>query len=354
MSMEYHVIGLMSGTSLDGVDLVSVVFNNEGSGWTFRITASECVPYTDAWKERLSQAENGSALELSLLDVELGIYFGELLKSFIAGNGLNPALIASHGHTIFHQPDKKLSLQIGKGQAIAQTCGVRTVADFRVQDVLLGGQGAPLVPVGDASLFADYDICLNIGGIANISYNEQGQRKAYDVCPANMVLNHYASLAGKPYDADGALASEGIVNTGLLDALNTLKYYREPAPKSLGKEWVLAEVFPLLESYPISTNDRLATMTEHIAVQLGRECNSKGNSMLVTGGGAYNSYLVERIGHYFKGDVMIPEASIIEYKEALIFAFLGVLKERNEVNCLRSVTGASRDHVSGVVFDPAN
>lgn len=351
----YKVIGLMSGTSLDGVDLAYCIFNEDQKSWSFEIIEAECIPYDGSWKKKLESVENTSALDLMLLDKELGTYFGNLINEFIHKYKLNVDYISSHGHTVFHQPEKKLTTQIGSGAVLAAVTGIKTICDFRSLDVALGGQGAPLVPIGDEKLFSQYDSCLNLGGIANISYNENGFRKAYDICPANMVLNHYAKMNNKDFDRNGDLARSGRINKNLFEQLNALAYYQQPAPKSLGKEWVFSELIPIIETYSISTPDKLATFTEHCAHQIGVNCNVKNKSndltILITGGGSFNHYLIERIKFYTKQNVIIPNRKIIEFKEALIFAFLGVLRIRGEINCLKNVTGARADNCGGVVYD---
>jgi len=281
---------------------------------------------------------------------EYGKYIGQQVLNFIEANKFKPDFIASHGHTIFHKPDEQLTLQIGDGNTIAAITGYPVVFDFRSLDVSLGGQGAPLVPIGDKLLFGEYDFCLNLGGFANISFEKNNQRMAFDICPVNFVLNHLAEKEHKSFDTDGELAKSGKVNPELLNELNLLAYYKLSSPKSLGREWVEEKVFPLLEKYNLSNIDLISTFTEHVAIQIARVIkNEKGNSLIITGGGAYNKYLIDRIKHHSNIRVLIPEALLVEYKEALVFAFLGLLRLRGEVNCLSSVTGASRDSSTGVL-----
>jgi anhydro-N-acetylmuramic acid kinase len=349
---EYKVIGVMSGTSLDGVDLAYCVFKKQNDKWDFEIEHALCVPYSDEWKKKLYHAEKLNALEISLLNNELGMEFGKLIQRFITERSLQPDFISSHGHTIYHQPGKKLTLQIGNGAAIAAVTGIKTICDFRSLDVLLGGQGAPLVPMGDQELFSEYDFCLNIGGIANVSFDDHGVRKAYDICPANMVLNHYAAESGKLFDEDGKMARTGEIDHQLLNELNDLHYYKIPFPKSLGKEYVLENIFPLIEKYKIATQNKLATYVEHCAMQIGANCTIHNSNarLLITGGGVYHQFLIERIRFYTSSEVVIPDPKIIEFKEAMIFAFLGVLRIREENNCLSSVTGARKDNCGGAVY----
>jgi anhydro-N-acetylmuramic acid kinase len=352
---SYYVIGLMSGTSLDGLDIAYTEFCYRNEQWSFKLLHSKAIHYTNDWKSKLNNAMQLDALGIHLLDIELAEYFSSCINDFRKEFSIDKLdFISSHGHTVFHQPEKKLSLQIGAGQILATNCKVDVLCDFRKQDVAMGGQGAPLVPIGDKLLFTDYDFCLNIGGIANVSFEKNNQRIAYDICAANMVLNHYAEELKLNFDEDGKLAASGKLNTSLLNTLNELDFYKASAPKSLGKEWVYSTVIPIIDSFEISIENKLNTFCEHIAMQIGSEINNWLNKeqakMLVTGGGTYHQYLIKRITHFCKAELVIPDKKIIEFKEAIIFAFLGVLKSRGENNCLASVTGAERDHCSGVRY----
>lgn len=345
----------MSGTSLDGLDIAYVEFSHEKEKWSFKLLQSKAIHYTNEWRYKLNNAMNLDGLGIHLLDIELAEYFSQCVNTFIKENSTNKVdFISSHGHTIFHQPEKKLSLQIGAGQIIAKNCELDVICDFRKQDVAMGGHGAPLVPIGDKYLFSDYDFCLNIGGIANVSFEKNNQRIAYDICAANMVFNFFAEQMNLSFDEDGRVAASGKINNTLLEQLNALPYYTQVAPKSLGKEWVFSVCLPLINSFELSIEDKLHTFTEHIAIQIAKDINAEIKSsnakMLITGGGAYHQYLIKRLKHYCKAEIVIPDKKIIEFKEAIIFAFLGVLNFRNENNCLASVTGASRDHCSGVWY----
>jgi anhydro-N-acetylmuramic acid kinase len=341
----------MSGTSLDGLDLAYCEFNRINDRWIYKIHHAETVRYSSAWKNRLSTIETGSALDLATADVEYGHLLGRLTREFIDKHHLHPDFIASHGHTIFHQPGRKITCQIGRGAAIAAETGIPVICDFRSLDVALGGQGAPLVPIGDHLLFNDYDYCLNIGGFANISYEQEGKRIAFDICPANVVLNGLANELGLDFDPQGHYASLGTIDPDLLQALNSLPFYLETPPKSLGKEWVVEHVLPLLHDAGPSINELLATFCEHIAIQASKAAlGGQDKKLLITGGGALNEFLIARIRRHAGPEIIIPDANTINYKEALIFAFLGVLRWRNEVNCLQSVTGALRDSVGGAVY----
>ena len=350
---DFKVIGLMSGSSLDGLDIAYVNFSHDNKKWFFQIVEAGNVPYTDEWKNKLSEAFNKNESELKELDIEYGKYLGSITKKFIKKYELDPKLIASHGHTIFHMPEKGYTLQIGNGQEIANETGIMTINDFRTEDVKKGGQGAPLVPIGDKYLLADYPICLNIGGIANLSYDSEDKRIAYDICMANQLLNYLASKLGYDYDNNGNFARQGTVNQDLLNILNDNPYYDKEAPKSLGREFFEEYQHKVIDESSLSAKDLLATATEHIAYQIVRATEHlESSKMLITGGGAKNNYLIERIRKMSKHEIIIPETMIIDYKEALIFAFLGALKMEGRINVLSSVTGATSDSSSGNICLP--
>lgn len=346
----YNVLGVMSGTSLDGVDIAHITLVRKEQ-WSFTIHHAISVPYPTKILTQLKKAIHLDQKELLELDQEYTRYLGEILNDFIANNQINNLLaICSHGHTIHHQPEKKYTYQIGNLPELAQITKHRIVCDFRVQDVVMGGQGAPLVPIGDRLLFSNYDCCMNLGGFANLSFEKAGKRLAYDICPVNVVLNHYALKLGKEYDDGGAFAKAGTPQTTALKKLNELAFYHQPYPKSLGMEWIYENVFPILEKIK-DPKDALATFTENTAFQIAQNLSQK-SKVLVTGGGTYNEYLLSRVKDFKELDFAIPDPTLIEYKEALIFALLGVLKLRNANNCLASVTGAPYDHSSGVIFNP--
>jgi anhydro-N-acetylmuramic acid kinase len=357
--MEYKVVGLMSGTSLDGVDIAFCKFIYNGKSWKFKILNAETIAYSMEWKNRLEQLHNADAVTFVKSNVDLGKHFGYLLKKFISKNKIKADLISSHGHTVFHQPEKGFTSQIGDGAQIAAITNIETVCDFRSKDVALGGQGAPLVPIGDEFLFPEYDFCLNLGGIANISFEWNEKRIAFDICPVNMALNNLALEVKLNFDKDGMLASKGNINKKLLDKLNALEFYRIPFPKSIGKEWYLKNCEGLLTDKSISLNDRLRTVCEHIAIQIASAIKSKlasNKKMLITGGGVYNKFLIKCIQEKLKKNeqsknvkIEIPAKEIIDFKEALIFAFLGVLRVRKETNVLRWVTGAGKDNIGGII-----
>ena len=349
----FNIIGIMSGTSLDGIDLAYITFKKE-TDWKFEIQIAETVAYDFYWMQKLKQLTVMSVQALKVLDEDYTVYLSEVINDFIGKNQLFKIdAVCSHGHTALHQPQNGLTYQIGNLPKLAGFIHQKVVCDFRVEDVKLGGQGAPLVPIGDKMLFSEYDFCLNLGGFANVSTEIDGNRIAYDICPVNIVLNHYVSSIGLNFDDRGTLGSKGIIHLDLLDRLNSLSFYKRDFPKSLGLEWVHQEIFPLIDSFELELNDILRTFVEHISIQITNEVNKKMDStVLVTGGGVYNDFLMERLKIHTNNRIEIPDKKTIEFKEALIFGFLGVLKMRNEINCLSSVTGASKNHSSGKIYCP--
>lgn len=348
----YDVIGVMSGTSLDGVDLAHIQFEIKNEQWSFEILESETVAYSEDWVNQLKLAVDFSKEQLETLNKEYTQLLAEIISNFINKYQLsNLDAVCSHGHTILHQPQNGFTLQIGNLPEIATLTQQKVICDFRVEDVQLGGQGAPLVPIGDKILFANFDYCMNLGGFSNVSFEENNQRIAFDISPVNTVLNFYANQLGFNYDDKGRISSSGKINNELLDELNALDFYQKKHPKSLGFEFVKKMVLPIIEKYNFVIEDKLRTFTEHIALQTALALPTKTGSLLITGGGTYNDFLISRIQHYLpEMAIVIPENKILEFKEALIFALLGLLKLRNETNVLSSVTGAEKDHSSGFIY----
>ncbi len=345
------VLGLMSGTSLDGLDLALCEFEKKGDLYHFTIRKAKTLEYTEIWRQRLSSLKDASAEKYFTIHALYGKFIGERVLEFCEGVDLQPSAIASHGHTVFHQPHMGFSTQIGCGATIAATTGITTVADFRSLDVANGGQGAPLVPIGDKLLFGNYQACLNLGGIGNISFDENNSRIAYDVCVTNMLLNYLAEQNGKSYDAGGEAARAGTVDQQLLHTLNSFEYFSQKGAKSIGREWFEKNMQPLVDQSSLQSNDLLATCTEHIAHVLAKELDEKKiKNVLVTGGGAFNDFLIERVRARTSCEIILPADEIINFKEALIFAFLGYLRLEGKINTLRSVTGAKSDTVGGAVY----
>ncbi|MDD2983118.1 MAG: anhydro-N-acetylmuramic acid kinase [Crocinitomicaceae bacterium] len=351
---SYHIISLMSGTSLDGIDIAFVKINQQNKDqWSFELLKAETVEYSEELKENLRIATDISAPALFHLDKILGNVMGDSINHFISKNKISKKeiqIIASHGHTVFHQPEKGFTVQIGCGSTITLKTGISVVNDFRTKDVILGGQGAPLVPIGDFELFNDQaEAFLNIGGITNISFKKDGNIVAFDCSPGNLPLNKLAQNKGLSYDKNGEIARSGEINFFLLDILNNLPYYQITGPKSLGTEWLEQHFYPLVK-FDRDIENNLRTIIEHEAYQIGQILNHfEIESLMITGGGAFNKFLIERIQHYYKGKVVLPAKEIIEFKEAIIFAFLGALYLKDLPNCLSEVTGASRDVCGGVL-----
>ena len=357
MDRKYKALGMMSGTSLDGLDMAFCVFGEEEGKWSFELIAAKTIEYTEEWKEKLDQAIHLDALQLALLDQAYGTWLGEQVAGFIRRYQVQPELIASHGHTVFHQPEQGLTLQIGSGQHLAMQVDIPVICDFRTMDVALGGQGAPLVPIGDRLLFGDFDFCLNLGGISNISFDLDGERVAYDIGAANMLLNYLSNQVGKNYDANGAMAATGSLDQLLFDQLNALDYFQADFPKSLGREWFDDACLPILKATKSNIPDQLHTACKHIAFQIAENIKKilpgqQTQKLLVTGGGAKNDFLIECLEYALPERVTlhIPEEKLIDYKEAIVFALLGVLRSRGEINTLHSVTGASRSESCGRLF----
>lgn len=346
--MNSYVLGLMSGTSLDGLDLCYAEFYNENGKWNFKILCAQTLPYSKNWKQKLYESHLLSGEKLTELNSDYGFYLGNACKKFIKNNQISKLnLIASHGHTVFHQPEKKFTLQIGDGRAIKAITQIPVVYDFRTEDVLLGGNGAPLVPIGDSLLFSEYQSCLNLGGFSNISFEQHNKRIAFDICPVNIVLNYLAQKAGNEYDENGELARKGKVNNAILEKLNQLDFYQKKPPKSLGREWVSQSIFPLLQDKNIE--DLSATFVEHIAVQISNILKKyELKTVLITGGGAYHQFLLERLKEHADTKIILPDEKIINYKEALIFGLMGLLKKMEKINVLSSVTGSKNDHCAGI------
>ena len=345
--LKYRVLGVMSGTSLDGLDLCLAEFDRKNAA-SFSIVECETIPYSESTVRLLQNAYSASGEELSRISIVYGEFLADRISGFLDKTNSKVDLIASHGHTVYHDPAYRKTVQIGNGPEIFLRTGIPVVCDFRVQDVLLGGQGAPLVPLGDDMLFGQYAACLNLGGFANISFRHGRERMAFDICPVNIVLNELSQKLGRPFDEDGILARTGNIDQTLLNQLNSLEFYQAKPPKSLGREWVEAHVQHLL--LQVGQEDALATFVEHIATQIAKSTSHLSGDMLITGGGAFNQYLLERIQELGSLKVSIPDTDLINFKEALIFALLGLQRWTGQHNCLASVTGACENHSSGRIY----
>jgi anhydro-N-acetylmuramic acid kinase len=360
--MLYRAIGLMSGSSLDGLDIAFVEFHENGGKWSYEIVHADCYPYPADWISRLKNAITLNALDYQLLHTDYGHYLGQQVNRFIEQYQLQykVALVSSHGHTTFHVPARKMTAQLGDGAAIASETLLPVVTDLRALDVAFGGQGAPIVPIGEKLLLGEYDYFLNLGGIANVSVPASSDGYiAFDICPANRVLNMLAADAGKEYDKDGEMAAAGNINAELLNQLNALDYYKQPYPKSLANDLGTDIVYPLVKKVGLSTGDALRTYVEHIVFQIkdsiqaagpGKKENAK---ILVTGGGAFNTFLIQQLQAQLADldiEVVIPDDRLVSNKEAMIMALMGVLRWRQEYNVFSSVTGAKRDSIGGALW----
>lgn len=350
----------MSGTSLDGLDLCYCYITNGTDQWTFEIIETKSVGYSEAMQGELKDSIYLKADELLQFHNTYGTWLGQQAKQFVLEKKLDIDFIASHGHTTHHQPENGLTFQMGSGQHLANESGHKVICDFRTNDVALGGQGAPLVPIGDELFFGKYDFCLNLGGISNISLEQKGKRIAYDIGLANMILNHITRKIDLAYDNGGELARSGRINQMMLDSLNGLEYYLLPYPKSIGYEWFVEEVAPIVDGTEDRIENLLHTAVHHICEKVAQQIKmnattKSGNSLFVTGGGALNHFLIEvlqdKLGKHTK--VIVPKKELIEFKEAVVFALMGALRIEQEINVLKSVTGAKRDSSSGVLFLPS-
>ncbi|NQW42896.1 MAG: anhydro-N-acetylmuramic acid kinase [Bacteroidetes bacterium] len=350
----YKVIGIMSGSSMDGIDLALCNITSDNGKYTFSIENAETYEYNEKWRVRLSQLRKADALAYAKTDVFYGHYLGQLVNDFVSKNNLTPDLIASHGHTVFHYPNELITRQVGDGASLSAICGLPVVSDFRSMDVAKGGQGAPLVAIGDELLFSEYDYCLNLGGFSNISGMVGEYRIAYDISPANILLNRVARDLDLAYDKDGEIAAKGAINYQLLGLLNDIDFYKKPFPKSLNRDWINEELWHIVkEGERLSPEDKMKTFVDHIAFQIGKSIDyisgnkASNKKVLVTGGGAFNNTLMDYIRTHSEAEFIIPEKKLVEYKEALIFALMGVLRIENNVNIKQTFTGASSDSVSG-------
>lgn len=349
----YKVVGVMSGTSMDGVDLAHCNLTEREDGkWNYTINAAKTYEYNDVWRLRLSKLRNQNAVNVYKTDRYFGEYIGELINEFLAEHNLEADLIGSHGHTIFHQPENNISFQIGAPSAIAGVTDIPTVANFRAMDVVKYGEGAPISGLGDQLLFSEFNMCLNLGGFANLSTVKDGKPVAYDICPCNILLNRIAREFGQEYDEGGKIAEQGSINYDLLSDLNSIDYYSQPYPKSLGREWINDNFWFRVRQSDASKEDRMKTLVDHIGQQIGQNIenltdDSTQSRVYVTGGGAFNTALIDHIKTHTDAEVIVPEAQVVEYKEALIFALLAILRVQNKPTVLASYTGAENDSIAG-------
>jgi len=355
----YYGIGGMSGTSLDGVDLSYCRYYTQSDvKWQFELIDAQTYPYPEKLKTEIEHLIKNYNDNHTDLDKRLGAFYSSLIQQFVDEFNIEQIdFVANHGQTVYHNPTKQKTVQIGCGETIAQQTQLQTINNFRINDVALGGQGAPLVPIGDWHFFNTYRYCINLGGICNITVqNSKEVLTAFDISPCNVLLNHYAQQLNVAFDEDGLLARKGNLNKALFEKLNALAYYSTQAPKSLDAQFSKVDCIPLIDTFNLSREDVLCTLCHHYAYQIGlvieTYSQSEDEQMLLSGGGAFNGFLTDLIQEKCNVKVHIPDKKIIEFKEAIVFGLLGVLKLENEVNCLKIVTGASMDNVGGEVFEP--
>lgn len=354
-----NVLGIMSGTSCDGLDLCLANFNKEKNKFNYKVIKALTIDFPSILKKSLQNSINLSGIELIKLNKEWSDFAANEINKHFINKDFNIDLISSHGHTVFHQPNVGLNFQLGSLDVLCANTKIDVVGDFRSIDIAKGGQGAPLVPFGDEKLFNEYDVCINLGGFANLSFDEKGIRKAFDISPCNLVLNHFSSMVGHEFDEGGEIAKTGVLKDSLLNELNSLPYYKNYnlndkevlKYKSLGIEQLKNEIFPLIYRYQNKkqdVQDILNTFIHHIADQIKNAIPSHCESILFTGGGVYNDYLLsviqDKIGNK---SIIIPDKELIDFKEALIFGFLGYLRVNELENISSTYTGASSNSVAG-------
>jgi anhydro-N-acetylmuramic acid kinase len=355
-SKKFSAIGMMSGTSLDGMDLVFCEFESYDNEYSFQLILGETIPYAPDWQLKLSTATSLNGSDLMALHHAYGKLTGENINRFLKRNNIPQEVnfIAMHGHTVFHEPKAGYTFQLGDANDVAALTQTKVVADFRGLDMALGGRGAPLVPVGDLFLFPEYTYCLNLGGIANISIQQEGgDMIGFDICGCNILLDRLANVEGMPFDEYGYMAGKGNVIRSLLRELVNCRMETFLNKQSLSKEMILENEWEILKNSGASTEDKLATVCEYIVAMIKNSIPSKSQKrMLITGGGAFNKTLINRLNNTIEVEIVLPSKHLIQFREALIFAFLGLRRLENKYNCLSSVTGAKRNSAGGCIYLP--
>ncbi len=353
----------MSGSSLDGLDIAYCEFQVDKKAITdWKLLEATTANYPEKWTARLQHLPEQNARTLARTNVYFSRFMADLVNDFIQEHKIQPDLIASHGHTIFHEPDRLMTLQIGDGATLAALTGISVASDFRTQDIALEGEGTPIAPAADRFLFPGYDFYLNIGGIANVTCNANGRYIAFDTSPANQILNMLAAELGLPYDKDGQIARSGKLNIELIDQLEQFAYFQQDYPKSLDNNWIREHVLPTFAIAESPVADLLHTAVHFISKHIGESLKNiirkehlhkDKYTMLVTGGGGFNTYLMECIQtdcQAVNTEIILPERDIIDYKEAILMALMGVLRVEHIPNCFSSVTGAKRDSIGGALY----
>ncbi|MDI3480278.1 MAG: anhydro-N-acetylmuramic acid kinase [Rikenellaceae bacterium] len=349
--IEYNTIGMMSGTSCDGVDLVLVKYL-KNNNWQFDVLKTQTFAYTQKWKNLLNKAFYLKGEEIVNLNFQYSHYLSDLILNFLSTINTDVDFISIHGHTIWHNPAAGYTYQLGHGGVIASDTSIPVICDFRSQDVGLGGEGAPLVPIGEKHLFTDYNIFLNLGGFSNATIIENGEIiSAFDICPVNIILNYLTEKINLSFDNNGEIARTGLMINDLLTSLliinDTFNNH------SLCREIVEKEFIPLIDKYlyQFTISDVLRTFVEYVSITISSKL-PKNAKVLVTGGGAHNKFLIERLTDLYDGQIILPNKEIIDYKEAIIFAFLGVLRWIGLPNTSTKVTHSAKESCSGAIYLP--
>jgi len=338
----------MSGSSLDGLDLAMCHFTTE---YDFVLGKNTCIPYSQKWEQRLAASKGLNHKQICLLEADYSLYTSTLIRDFIQDE--SPDYISSHGHTLLHSPDEHYSYQLSKGSYMAAHLGVPVISDFRLQDMAKGGQGAPIAPVVEKYIFNGYDSYLNLGGICNCSFHNDNEITAYDIGPCNQLLNALAKLKGKAYDHNGEIAKTGKVIKALYQGAISHPFYSKDYPKSLDNQFVQTEFVKEFVNYSATVEDKLRTAVELIVHIIVSEYSEKTSTLFVTGGGAFNTFLISRLRDslaLIKVDLIIPSKEIVECKEAILMALMGYLRVHNKVNVFSSVTGATSNTVAGCIY----
>ncbi len=346
---SWTAIGLMSGTSLDGLDIAKARFDiDENGDWNGELLEFECFDYPEELWGGLRGSMEMSALELKYLEKN----WSEFAASKVCEMKLEADLLCSHGHTVFHKPEDGITVQIGSGAILAARTGIPTICDLRSLDVAYGGTGAPLIPMVDRHLFSEYNACVNLGGFSNISISTDEETIAWDMGPCNNLLNLLAREVGKDFDEDGTMAREGLISESLLKELLALEYHDLRPPKSIGMEWFYNSLVPIIANNTgFSLENIMCTCVEYIAHTITKDLPD--GKVLFTGGGARNIFLIERLNKLVdKSEIHIANEPMIDAKEAYGFAFLGLQRWLLMDNVLDSVTGASRPTSSGAIWLP--
>lgn len=359
----YRVLGLLSGSSLDGADLAVCSFSVDPLTPTkllsWNIHLARTIPYPQEWITRFKNLPGASARDLVLADTELGHYYGVLINQLLKEHSITVDLISSHGHTIFHFPELKTTTQIGDGAAIVSETGIDTVTQLRSVDVAFAGEGAPLAPLGDRYLYPGYTYYLNLGGIANVTAYQDEKIIAFDICPCNQIFNALAETIGQDFDRDGAIAASGNLNHPLLARLQDDDYLIKPYPKSLDNTWSQEHQVKQAIQWDARLEDKMNTAVEFVALEIAKACrqltqpesSTERPTLFCTGGGALNAHLISRIAfHCPEIELVLPSRKIIEFKEVSFIALAGLFRCLRVPNLYASVTGAPSDTINGALY----